>query len=59
MDKNDRYLIALVFLEEPIETHLADNIRDSQKIDKTYVRIKEAIIDELRQDLKGEVQLSL
>ena len=46
--QNDRYLVALVFLEEPAETHLADTVRDSQKTNKTYIRIKRAILDGLR-----------
>ena len=53
--QNDRYLVALVFLEEHAETHLVDTVRDSQKTDETYIRIKGAILDGLRQDPKREV----
>ena len=51
--------MAPIFIEEPLRIHLIDEVLEAQNTDKTYIRIKKAIIDKERLDPKKEVQLSL
>jgi len=56
---NPRYLVAPIFIEEPLRIHLTDEVLEAQNTDETCVQIKKAIINKERLDPKKEVQLSL